>query len=252
VRTPGIALALLLTIALGIGSNVTVHGFVRGLTRPSSPLTSIKRVVSVFGREAHREAGPLSYSEYLSVKGHADAFEWLGAAQISQGAIALAGQSAFVPVAAVTPNLSSFLGLSLSDGVVVSHRMWQNEFGAKADVRGDPIRIDGVDTRVSGVAPDWLEGVYRDRAVDVWMPLQEEAPKDLILVSGRNFWAVGRLRHDVSTSQAQTAVHSSAQPSANSDELRVLPYTGRLKWRRASRGSPRWSVSRPTAATLPE
>jgi hypothetical protein len=59
VRSPGLALALLLTIALGIGSNVSVHGFVRGLTRPGSPLTSIDRVVSIFGLDAHREAGPL-------------------------------------------------------------------------------------------------------------------------------------------------------------------------------------------------
>jgi putative ABC transport system permease protein len=157
-RTPGIALALLITIALGIGSNVTVYGFVRGLTKPPSPLTSVERVVSVFGREAHREAGPLSYPEYLSVKGRTDAFEWLGAARISQGAITLAGQSATVPVAAVTANLSSLLGLSPGEGVVIGQRMWQDEFGSKADVRGDPIRIDGVDTRVSGVAPAGLKG----------------------------------------------------------------------------------------------
>jgi hypothetical protein len=31
VRTPGVSLALFFTIALGIGSNVTVHGFVRGI-----------------------------------------------------------------------------------------------------------------------------------------------------------------------------------------------------------------------------
>jgi ABC-type lipoprotein release transport system permease subunit len=51
------------------------------------------------------------------------------------------------------------------------------------------------------------------------MPLQEEAPKDL---SGRNFWVVGRLRRDVSMSQAQTLL----QPTTGSGELRVLPYTG--------------------------
>jgi len=221
VRTPGIALALLLTIALGIGSNVTVHGFVRGLTRPSSPLTSVERVVSVLGREANREAIPLSYPEYLSVKGHLDAFEWVGAARESQGVITLAGQSAIMPVTAVTSELFGLLGLSLDEGVIVSHRVWQGEFGGNADIRGDKIQIDGVDARVGGVAPDWREGVYRDRAVDVWMPLQEEAQNGLDR-SGRNFWVLGRLRRGVSTSQAQAIV----QPSRASTELRVLPYTG--------------------------
>jgi len=153
VRTPGPALALLLTIALGIGSNVSVLGFVRGLTRPGSLFTSVDRVVSVFGRDAHREAGPLSYQEYLSLKSRPNVFEWIGAARVSPGAIAFSGQSAIVPVAAVTRDLAGLLNLSLDQGIVISHRMWQSEFGAKADIRGDQIRIDGVVAHVTGVAP---------------------------------------------------------------------------------------------------
>lgn len=142
-RTPGPVLALLLTIALGIGSNVSVLAFVRGLTRPDSLLTSVDRVVSVFGRDAHRESGPLSYEEYLSLKSRGDVFdpsvfEWIGAAHVSPGAIALSGQSAIVSVAAVTPDLEGLLNLSLDKGpgkgIVISHRMWQSEFGAKADI----------------------------------------------------------------------------------------------------------------------
>jgi hypothetical protein len=212
VRTPGLTLALLLTIALGIGSNVCVHGFVRGLTRPSFPLTSVDKVVSVFGRDAHRDAGPLSYQDYLSLKSHHDVFEWLGAARVSPGAIGLAGQSAIVSVAAVTSNLAGLLNLSLDSGVVISDRIRQSEFGAKAEVRGEQIRIDGVETRVSGVAPKWLEGIYRDHAVDLWMPLQETDR------SSRNFWILGRLRRGVSIARAQTAILSS--------EMGVLPYTG--------------------------
>ena len=43
-RTPGVALALLFTIALGIGSNVCIHGFIEGLTKPPAALTSGDRV----------------------------------------------------------------------------------------------------------------------------------------------------------------------------------------------------------------
>lgn len=221
-RTPGLAVALLLTIALGVGSNVSVYGFVRGLTSPDSPLASIDRVVSIFGQEAQREAGPLSYREYLLVKSHLKAFEWIGAARVSPGAIAMAEQSAIVPVAAVTPHLAGVLNLSLEKGVVISHRLWQSEFGGKADVDGEQIRIDGVNARVSGVAPDWLEGLYRDRAVDLWMPFDENTVKGADR-SSRNFWVLARLRRDASTSQAQTAVRGSGGASS---EIRVLPYTG--------------------------
>jgi ABC-type lipoprotein release transport system permease subunit len=213
------ALALLITIALGIGSNVAVNGFVRGLTGFSSPLTNDGRIVSIFGRDLHRQAGPVSYKEYLAVKGKLAGFEWVGAAHVSQGAIAFAGQSAVAPVAAITPELSRLLGLSLREGVVISHTIWLGEFGAKPDVVGDQIRIDGVDTRVSGVAPEWLEGLYRDHAVDVWMPLPEEGLNELDRGS-RNFWVLGRLRGDVPAGRTQRLV----QPGGS--EFLVFPYTG--------------------------
>jgi hypothetical protein len=77
------ALALLITIALGIGSNVAVNGFVRGLTSFSSPLTTDGRIVSIFGRDVHRQAGPVSYKEYLALKNNLGPFEWIGAARVS-------------------------------------------------------------------------------------------------------------------------------------------------------------------------
>jgi len=219
IRRPGLALALLFTIALGVGSNVTVQGFVQGLTKPSVTAESLDRVVSVFGQEAGGETVPLSYPEYLSAKRRLDAFEWLGAARVSQGTVTFAGQTATVPVAVVTSNLARFLGLPLGKGVVISHRMWQGEFGAKAGIC--EIRINRVAARVGGVAPDWLEGIYRDRPVDVWMPIKDDGlwrPED----SSRNLWVLGRLGPHISISHAERAV----QPSSGSGELRLFSYTG--------------------------
>jgi ABC-type lipoprotein release transport system permease subunit len=220
-RRPWLALALLFTIALGIAGIVSVRGFVHGLTKPSFPLGSIDRLVAVFGLDAQREAGPLSRQQYLYARSRHDVFQWVGAARVSPGTIAMAGQTAFVPVAAVTPNLAGAFGLPLDEGVVISHRMWQGEFGASADVRGEEIRINGVTARISGIAPDWLEGIYRDRPVDVWMLLPEETLQRLD-DSSRNLWVVARLSRDISPSQAKVVV----QPGERASELRVVPYTG--------------------------
>jgi hypothetical protein len=223
IRRPGSTSALLFTIALGIASNVSVRGFVRGLTTPPSPLRSHAGLVSVFGRDAHREAGPLSRQEFLYVKSRRDIFRWFGAARVSPGIITVAGQTEFVPIAAVTPSLAGALGLSLDKGVVISQRMWQSEFGESADIRGQKIQIDGVTARISAVAPDWLEGIYRDRPVAVWMPWQEKAsqrPEG----DTRNFWVLAQLDRDVSVSQAQAAL----QRMGRAAELRVLLYTGML------------------------
>ena len=220
-RRPGLALALLFTIALGIASIVSVRGFVDGLTKPLFPLGSRDRLVSVFGRDAQREAGPLSKQQYLYARSRHDVFQWLGAARVSPGTITMDGQTAFVSVAAVTPNLAGVLGLPLDDGVVISRRMWQREFGASVDVIGEEIRINSVAARISGIAPDWLEGIYRDRPVDVWMPLPEETLQRLD-DSSRNLWVVARLGRDISPSQAKVVV----QPGNRVSELRVQPYAG--------------------------
>jgi hypothetical protein len=93
-RAPALALTLLLTIALGIGSNASVVGFVRGLVTRDLPVRGLDTVVSLFARDAQNAFGPLSYETYLSLKAQRDTFESLGAARESQGSIGLDGRSA--------------------------------------------------------------------------------------------------------------------------------------------------------------
>ena len=208
VRSPGVSLALLLTIAVGIGSNVAIHGFVQGgfiqgVTGTSFPLT--ERVVSIFSRDPHREAGPLSYQQYQSLQSQRGSFEWLGAARITPRTAIVNGQSTVLSIASVTPDLAAFFNLSLNGGILISHHIWETEFSSKNDLSGDKIRVNGADLNIGGVAPDALDGVYRDRAVDIWKPFSDEA-------SNRNLWVLGRLRRG-----ANLAVAS---------DMRVLPYTG--------------------------
>jgi putative ABC transport system permease protein len=221
-RTPGLALTLLLTIALGIGGNASVVGFVRGLVVPDLPLPGIDKVVSLFARDAQDAFGPVSYEGYLSVKAHSDAFELLGAARESRGGIVLDGRSSVMAVAALTPECADLFQLPLGEGVVISRRVWQSQLGARPGIRGEPIRIDGVDARVAGVAPEWLEGLYLGSAVDVWVPLQEASLEGTDRTS-RTFWAVGRLRPGGSANRAQSAVNADR---SGADVIAVVPYTG--------------------------
>jgi ABC-type lipoprotein release transport system permease subunit len=210
-----LTLALLFTIALGIGSNLTVLGFIRGLTMGKPPLPVSDRVVSLIESDARGGSGPVSYEAYLSLRSHVAVFEWVGAARVSQEAITLAGRPAILSVAAVTPNLARLLHLPLEGGVAISHRLWQSEFGGKVHVRGERVRIG--DAGVIGVAPDWLEGVYSDRAIDLWTPLREESR------SVTNVWIIAGLRPGVSAQQAEEAVRAAR---VGSGEMHVVPYAG--------------------------
>jgi hypothetical protein len=122
-RTPGLTVTLLLTIAIGIGSNASVVGFVRGLVTRDLPIAGLDRVVSLFARDAQDGFGPVSYESFLLLKAQSDAFEWLGAARQSRGSVVVDGRSSVMSVAAATPELAALLQLSPGDGIVISHRV---------------------------------------------------------------------------------------------------------------------------------
>jgi ABC-type lipoprotein release transport system permease subunit len=222
VRTPWATLALLLTIALGVGSNVSVYGFARGLTGSEAPVASADRVVSIFARDANREAGPLSYQEYLSFKTLGNVFEWVGAARVSPVNLTIAGQSQIATLAAVTSDLAVALNLPMGKGAIAGRRMWQSEFGAEAAVHDAPIRINKANVRVGGVARNRLEGLYRDRAVDLWMPLEEKSLQGADRRT-RNLWVLARLHRGVSIHQAQIALD---RGQGTTSEILIRPYTG--------------------------
>jgi predicted permease len=221
-RTPGLTLTLLLTIALGIGSNASVAGFARGLVTRHLPIPGIDSVVSVFGRDAQDAFGPVSYDTYASLEAQRETFEWLGAARESRVGVVLVGRSSVMSVAAVTPRLAELFQLPLGEGVVISHRVWQSESGTETDASGTSIRIDGVETRVAGVAPDWLSGLYLGSDVDIWMRLDERRGQEADRTS-RTFWAFGQLRPGVSMNRAQAIVNA---PRSGGDMIAVLRYSG--------------------------
>ena len=62
----------------------------------------------------------------------------------------------------------------------------EEEYG-RASIDRQSLRINGVDVPVTGVAPAWLEGLYRGRAIDLWMPLRAND----VDRTTPSFWAVG-------------------------------------------------------------
>jgi putative ABC transport system permease protein len=221
-RTPGLTVALLLTIALGIGSNAAVFGFIRGLVARDLPLPGIETAVSVFAHDSQGAPGPVSYERYLVLKTHVDALESLGVARETRETVVIDGRASVMSVAAVTPELADVLRLSLAGGAVISHRTWQAEFGGKASARGSAIQVGGVQSHVAGVAPDWLEGLYMGRAVDVWAPLLESSLQGADRAS-RTFWTLGRLRPGRSIRQAESEINAAGDASA---AVAIQPYTG--------------------------
>jgi putative ABC transport system permease protein len=241
-RTPGFAAALLLTIALGIGANASVLGFIRGSVTRDLPIADSDRVVSLFARDTSNAFGPLSFDAYLSLKARGDIFEYVGAARESEGSVVSEDRWAVMAVAAVTPEIATLLNLDTGEGVVLGDRTWRFDFGAPAVVRGKVIRVDSREQIVRGVAPDWLDGLYSGRNVDLWVPLHDESLQPSARAS-RTFWVLGRLQPGVPAGEAQAALN---EGRAAEDALAVLRYTGVAP--QAAEGLSRVSRMLPAAA----
>ena len=110
---------------------------------------------------------------YLSLEAQRGTFDWLGAAREARVAVRLGDRSSVMTVAALTPKLAELLQLPLTKGVVISHRVWENELGSDPDARNTKIRVDGRESPVAGIAPDWLDGIYLGSAVDIWSSFEE-------------------------------------------------------------------------------
>jgi ABC-type antimicrobial peptide transport system permease subunit len=222
VRAPALSLALLFTIALGVGSNASVYGFVQGLTHPDSLLRGVGEIVSILRQDRSGESGPLSRREYRLLKNDARTFDWIDAARITPRDIVIGDYSKIAIVADITPNLAGALNLPLRGGVIISYHMWLSELGSKANIVGDRIRVNSLDLPITGVAPSQLRGLYGDEAVDLWMPAQDENLQSDDL-DARDLWVLAGIRRPASMNHAQAVVRARL---GDSSEASLVPYTG--------------------------
>src|ERR1700677_5029006 len=124
-RTPRLTFVLLLTIALGVGSNVSVFGFVEGLINPNSPAYTGGRIVSIYSQDKTNSARSLTRYQFQSLRNERGAFVWIDSARILPTEADVDNSSEVAIVAAVMPDLAKALNLGENNGVVISRQMWQ-------------------------------------------------------------------------------------------------------------------------------
>lgn len=221
-NTPGIFVALVVTIAIGVGSNAIVGGFIAGLAHPRSPVGASDQIVSIFAHDRLSDAGPLSDREYQAIRSVNADFAWVDAVRIAPTDVELNGHGETVTVASVMPDLAEALDLKLKGGVVLSDGLWGREFGDESRVVAGPIRVNNAQLRISGAAPKALEGLYGDRPIDVWMPFEEGGQQDANRGTA-DLWVLAGLRPGVSISAAQRGIVTALKKS---DGIEVIPYSG--------------------------
>lgn len=219
-KSPGFALVVVFTLALGIGADTAIFSVVYSALLRPLPYREPGRLFS-FGetRSQHPdsiESANTSYPDYLDWKHTAKSVESLAAFSGDAFTLSTKGEPKNIFAAQVTPSFFSTLGVKLtlgrdfldsdmqSDGphvAILTHSFWQSEFGADPNIAGTLIHVDGKPAIVIGVLPRDFEFAPAGSA-PIWVPIHQTG--DLITRrSLRWLTVVARLAPNVSAKQAR-------------------------------------------------
>ena len=191
-RSPGLAIAVIGTFALGIGANATMFGIVdRLLLRPPAHIHAPEELQRLeVRRRWHGEEftnSGFSYPVYTDFRDHVPGFASVAmftyAGSISLGLGPDARKVNGVLVSGTyfgTLGTRMLLGRPITpqddippDGspvAVIGHGLWQREFGGTSSALGKSIELAGHRFTIVGVAPKGFVGTGT-RPVDVWIPV---------------------------------------------------------------------------------
>ncbi len=225
-RSPGFTVAAVLTLALGIGANTAVFSVVNTvLLKPlpyAEPDRLVRRGIDVDARRAGPE--PLSYPDFFDFRAQNHVFEHLVTGHATRtwrlpGAgtpIQLDGEMVtwdLFPALGIQPELGrGFLQSEEAAGthvVVLSHTLWQRQFGGDRGIVGRTINLDRKPYTVVGVAPAGFAFPVNEPKIQFWTTIAEDRvapPGDEAITEQRGahmLRALGRLKPGVSIEQAR-------------------------------------------------
>jgi putative ABC transport system permease protein len=217
-KNPAFTAVAVLTLALGIGANTAIFSVVNAvLLRPLS-FPESDRLLWI--SEGNAKAGnfPISFPNFIDWQAQQTVFEQIGV--YNWGSYNLVGSGDPRNLFAAQMTASAFAALRVQPAlgrvfsqdedkpgappvIVLSHALWQNQFGGDPAILNRPIRLDGSAYTVVGVMPP---GFAFPTPVDVWLPLGPLSSESSFQErdSHPGLEGVARLKRGVSLKRART------------------------------------------------
>jgi predicted permease len=215
-KSPGLAAAAIVTLALGIGANTAIFSVLEGVVLDPLPYPHADRLVTVvlFNRTLGYPTY-LSYPDFIDWRRSSRSFEQIAALADESFDLTSPGPPEHVDGKEVSANFFSTLRVQLAAGrgfsadedkiggapaVVISDRLWQERFGGSPAVLGRNLTLNGVDHTIVGV----LEPRFRFGAqpADVYTPIARRYPLYINDRTVHDVLCVARLRPEVGVGQA--------------------------------------------------
>jgi predicted permease len=181
IRTPGLTAVAILSLALGIGANVTIYTIANAfLDQPIAGAHDVDRLVRIY-RGDH---SPLQYADLERVRAEKGVFSDVAGERMTAVAVTIGSDIQRVQASLVTDGYFRMLAVQPEIGrlfaqsdsidtapvIVISHAFWRDHLGADSAVIGHTLNVNDRLFTIIGVAPaEFSSSMFLWRA-DLWLP----------------------------------------------------------------------------------
>jgi predicted permease len=223
-KSPAFTFFAVVTIALGLGANAAIFSLVNGVLLKSSGYPEPERIVALWEKPPGYPRNAIAAANYIDWANQNKCFESIaaqtGGTMTYTGTYPAGGEPRSVRVGFVSASYFDVFGAKAALGrtfakdedqpgkekvVVLTHRLWWNQFGGDPAAAGREILLDGQRYTVIGVLPAGSE--FDRRWEDLWIPLAfpPKVARDYHYLT-----AVARLKPGVSIEQSQAGMSAIA------------------------------------------
>jgi predicted permease len=187
VKHPKIAALAIFTLALGVGANAAIFSVLRAVVLRDLPYRDADRIAVMWTKNIRQNLPDgSSYLNFRDWKAQSQSFEEMAAyvrPEFTRDTLEVGSAAERIHVGQVGPGFFQLLGTApllgrlLEDAdftatprtVVISHRLWQQRFGADREVIGRTVQLSGTSVEIVGVMPPGFELPTAD--VQLWRPI---------------------------------------------------------------------------------
>lgn len=253
IKKPGFTVVAVLSLALGTGANTAIFSLVNTVMLRPLPIEKPQQLVALNNTAEGHAFATFSYPNYKDFRDRNEVFSGLIAYRFQPLSLSHEGINERVWGFEVSGNYFEVLGVGAALGrvisseddltpgghpvAVMSYKCWQQRFGADQSIIGKEVIVNGRSYMIIGVAPQGFYGTEVVSAPDLWFPVAMQAQLEIgnSWLNDRRVEGVfvqGRLKPEVTTARAQTALNAIAlqlereYPDINEDKRVALSPPG--------------------------
>jgi predicted permease len=225
-RSPWFTVAVVATLALGIGVNAALYSLLSALLLRPLPVKDPRRLVVLSVTDQRGQDARLIYTDtFNELRTHQRVFESMSMYS-GGGVLTTEARGVMVPasieggtpeyygVLGVRPYLGRFITADDAPSVgeaapvvILGYRFWQRNYGGDAHAIGEQFIVDGFPLTIIGITPPEFPGLYVEAGADFSVPMsvvRRLAGDPKRPIRARNL--IARLRPDVTLDQARAEI----------------------------------------------